>query len=152
MDSYTKDFTIADIHWSKGKELFSWWNTAREDRAFPNRSAFSPIQAPSLLSTMQLIDVGGKARSYTARLVGTGIAEVLGFDPTGKALNELPNTEKVRIAYDWVVDNRKPILRKDVPVKWGEKDFMVFSALIVPLGHKDDAVSMLMLHFNFGKT
>lgn len=150
-DSLVKDFTAQDIHWPGGKKIFGWWNEARKERLFPARRDFSPLAVTSLLPAVQLVDVGGDKRPYSARLIGTRLTETIGFDPTGKNLDDLPGTAPVRVVYDWVVDNQKPVLRLNMPIRWGDKDFMVCSTLIVPLGPSGEEVTMLLLHFHFGK-
>lgn len=145
------DFSLRDISWPGGQEIYAWWQKAREDRPFPARRDFSPLKIPALLPAIQLIDVGDDERHYSVRLIGTQITEIIGFDPTGKALDELPNTAHVRKAYDWVVDNQKPIMRLNMPVKWGRKEFLSCSALVLPLGPTGGNVNVLLLHFHFGK-
>ncbi len=145
------DFARRDIRWPGGRELYDWWDETREDKAFPARRDFSPFALASLLPAVQLIDVGGNKRHYSVRLIGTAVTEILGFDPTGKALDELPGTALVRKAYDWVVDNQKPLMRLNMPIKWGDKNFMSCSALVLPLGPEGQEVNMLLLHFHFGK-
>lgn len=150
-NSLATDFGQQDIRWSGGRELYGWWDSTREGKPFPARRDFSPFALTSLLPAIQLIDVGGEKRPYSVRLIGTAVTEMLGFDPTGKPLDELPGTAPVRKAYDWVVDNQKPIMRLNMPIKWGDKDFMSCSALVLPLGPEGQDVNMLLLHFHFGK-
>lgn len=145
------DFDHDNIPWAGGKTLYSWWQETRADRPYPNRKDFFPAAAAKLLPAIQLIDVGGPDRLYSVRLAGTAITEILGFDPTGIPLDELPNTETVRTVYDWVVDNKKPLLRLNTPIRWGDKDFISFSVLILPLGPDAEDVSMLLMHFHFNK-
>lgn len=149
-NSLVTDFDVQDVRWPGGRELFTWWDKTKGERAFPARRDFSPLAVTPLLPTIQLIDVGDEQRVYSVRLVGTRITEIIGFDPTGKPLDDLPNTAAVRKAYDWVVDNQKPLMRLNMPVKWGNKDFMACSALILPLGPTGGSVNMLLLHFHFG--
>ncbi|MEX0298456.1 MAG: PAS domain-containing protein [Kordiimonas sp.] len=150
-NSLATNFELQDIRWPGGRELYEWWDSTRVDKPFPARRDFSPFELTSLLPAIQLIDVGDEERHYSVRLIGTAITEMLGFDPTGKPLDELPGTATVRKAYDWVVDNQKPIMRLNMPIKWADKDFMTFSALVLPLGPEGQEVNMLLLHFHFGK-
>lgn len=145
-----KALNPSDIHWKDGKMLYDWWEDARGERPFPARREFSPSGMVGLLPSLQLIDVGGADRTYSVRLVGTKVTETLGFDPTGKKLDEIPNTAQVRLLYDWVVENKKPVLRKNVPITWANKDYKTFSTLVLPLGNEAEGVNMILLHFNFG--
>lgn len=149
IDQVIKEFEKNDIGWKGGQAIFDWWHEARGDRPFPSRSDFSPTKMPSLLANIQLIDVGDEERHYSVRLAGTAITETLGFDPTGVALKDIPKTENVRMAYDWVVDNKKPIMRVNLPISWVDKDYKTLSALVLPLGKTEEAVNMLLLHFHF---
>lgn len=144
-------FDVDDIGWSDGQTLYNWWNSARKNRPFPARRDFSPANMTPLLPTIQLIDVGDETRHYSVRLVGTKITEVLGFDPTGTALDDIPNTAKVRTLYDWVVDNQKPAMKTNLPITWADKEYRTFSTIILPLGPEGQEVSMLLMHFYFGE-
>jgi len=143
------DFSENDIPWKGGQKLFEWWNTARGKRQFPNRHDFSPTEMVPILSSIVLLDVIPEAPTYRFRLVGTLVTDVLGFDPTGKLLEEVPSTENLRERYDWIHQNKKPYLCTNIPTRWARKDFKAYSTLVLPLGPTDDEVTMIMGSLTF---
>jgi len=147
---FTTDLTENDIPWAGGKALFSWWNGARGTRKFPARRDFAPMDMPSFLPTVVLTDVGGRLPTYPIRLVGTGIVKVMGYDPTGLMLGNLPATDTLRARYDWVLENKKPYMCINLPCKWAQKDFIKYSTLVLPLGPDDSEVTMLIASLVFG--
>jgi len=145
------DFTEGDILWPGGRALYAWWDNARGERAFPKRQDFSPLTMVPFLPAIVLHDVGGNARTYTFRLVGTAVTEVLGFDPTGMGLDEIPSTATMRTRYDWVLEHKKPYMCTNLPTRWAKKDYKSYSTLVLPLGPSDDEVTMLIASLTFGK-
>jgi len=143
------EFTEKEIPWAGGKALFSWWNAARGERKFPSRQDFSPVTMAPFLPTVVLHDVGGDARTYKFRLVGTSVADVLGFDPTGKLLDEIPATANMRERYNWVLEHKKPYMCTDLPTRWAEKDYKSYSTLVLPLGPSDEEVTKLIANLAF---
>ncbi|MBL4836158.1 MAG: PAS domain-containing protein [Kordiimonadaceae bacterium] len=144
-------FGAGDVNWPGGREVFEWWNTARKDRHFPTRRDFKPASMKSILPSIQLTDVGDTPGNYSVRLVGTRITDALGYDPTGKNLNDLSNTQQVRAVYDWIVDHKKPVMRLNLPIKLAYNEFQTCSVIILPLGPEGEQVRMFLLNFHFGK-
>jgi len=149
-ESFQHGFAEKDIPWAGGRALFAWWNEARGTRAFPNRRDFSPLVMVPFLPAIIMHDVGGSARTYSFRLVGTAITQVLGFDPTGKSLDEIPATANMRTRFDWVLENKEPYMCTDLPTRWAKKDYKKYSTLVLPLGPSDDEVTMLIANLTFG--
>jgi len=143
------DFTEKEIPWSGGRALFAWWNTARGQHKFPARDDFDPMKMARFLSTVVLHDVGGSARTYAFRLVGTSITELMGSDPTGKVLDDIAATDTLRSRYDWVLENKKPYMCLDLPIGWANKEYKTYSTLVLPLGETDGEVNMLIANLTF---
>ncbi len=143
------DFCEDEIPWKGGKALFSWWNKARGEHDFPARQDFSPLIMVPFLPAIMLHDVGGQARTYGMRLVGTAITDVLEYDPTGKMLDEIPATATLRARYDWALEHKKPYMCLDVPARWANKDYKAYSTLVLPLGPPGGEVNMLIANLSF---
>jgi hypothetical protein len=143
------DFGVDDIPWAGGKALFSWWNEARGANDFPARSDFSPLVMTPFLPTIMMHDVGGDARTYDLRLVGTAITDVLGYDPTGKKLDDLPATNLMRARFDWVLEKRKPYMCLGIPTRWANKDYKSYNTLVLPLGPAGGEVNILIANLSF---
>jgi hypothetical protein len=70
-------------------ELLAYWEAKRGGRDVPEKRSIDPAEiAPRLLPFIAIseLEAGGRIRY---RLVGTGIAERHGIDPTGKYLNDV---------------------------------------------------------------
>jgi len=138
------DFTVDDIKWPGGEALFNWWNSARGSRKFPAREDFSPLVMPSFLSSIILYEINGGGQKYAIKLAGSAIADLMGFDPTGVWLSDLPGTENQCGRFDWVEANKAPYICMDIPAVWANKEFKTYSTLVMPLGPSDDKVTMLI--------
>lgn len=143
-------FRAADIPWEGGRRLYRWWRAARNGRPFPSRADFTPRLMAPFLSTMVLHNVEpGAHPDYRLRLAGTEFHRWLGRDPTGLALDDLPNTAPLRARYDWIREHRIPYLCLNLPLDWSEKPFMTYSTLVLPLGEDPGRVDMLIANLHF---
>ncbi len=68
--------------------LFAYWDRKRAGRPMPSRADLDPIDIPSLLAFVGLIDVLESPRRYRYRLVGTGLVNAFGRETTGRELFE----------------------------------------------------------------
>ncbi|MAU59596.1 PAS domain-containing protein [Parvibaculum sp.] len=66
-------------------DLFQYWLSLPRASGIPNASDFDPAAARSWLADMTILTVNGP-EEIRHRLVGTGIADRLGYDATGKNL------------------------------------------------------------------
>ena len=144
-------FSEEDIVWPGGQALYSWWNSARGTKNFPAREDFSPLIMPSFLSTIILYEIADGDHKYSLKLTGSAIADLMGFDPTGVRLSELPGTENQRARFDWVEANKAPYMCVDIPAVWANKGFKKYSTLVMPLGPSDDKVTMLIASVYFAR-
>ena len=151
IDAIRSPFALDDIPWEGGRILYRWWNTARGERAFPSRSDFDPATLKGHLATVVLHDVlhDRDPLDFRIRLAGTGMAEFLGFDPTGRSLAEVPNSAPIRARYEWLVWTKRPYLCLDIPLVWAGKEYLSYSTLALPLGDRDGQIEMIMSHLDF---
>lgn len=140
-----------DIPWEGGRLLFRWWLETRGTRRFPSRAEFDPVILGGHLATVVLHDVeADEARpDFRIRLMGTELVAFTGFDPTGRRLDELPNTASIRARYEWLVETGRPYLALDIPLGWASKEYLSYSTLALPLGADDRRVDMIMAHLHF---
>lgn len=110
----------------------------------PSRSNLNPMDIVKLLPYLGLVDVQPDTGRYKYRLVGTETVQAMGFDPTGKYLDEFPDIEGLlKQNYDWLVREKRPYLQFD-QLKWSEKSFMDYYALGLPLSDNGADVNILM--------
>ena len=65
-------------------DLYRYWLAKRGGRPMPQRSDINPTEIPALLPYIGIIEKADGELRY--RLIGTSMAEQLGFDATGAAV------------------------------------------------------------------
>jgi hypothetical protein len=78
---------------SRLRRLLSYWQEARNGRAYPDRAAVDPLKLKDLLGYLVLVDAvdqgGGRPPRFRYRLFGTGYTFYHGRDMTGKWVDEV---------------------------------------------------------------
>jgi hypothetical protein len=136
----------ANLRW-----IYAYWASKRGDRAMPRRADLDPTEIPPhLLPGITLVDVVPDSRRYVYRLVGTKEAEVRGYDPTGRSVDEAffgDNAEDATECYDRVVESRTPIL-DPVPFLERRRGYRGAESLFLPLSNDGLAVNMILVFFD----
>lgn len=70
------------------RRLVGYWAGKRGDAAIPRRADIDPVDIPTVLPDLWMIDVVGSPPRFRYRLVGTRIATRVDHDPTGKWVEE----------------------------------------------------------------
>ena len=65
------------------RALFNYWSTVRYNEFMPVRSDLNPAKLAKFLPNVFILNRNGE-RSFTYRLVGTGIVEIFGKEATNK--------------------------------------------------------------------
>jgi hypothetical protein len=119
--------------------LLKLWEQRRGDRDIPDRADFDPTSiTPALLPHFVFVDVvdGGARLRY--RLLGTAIVHRLGFDPTGKFLDERFSdgmvTYMMSLARE-AVETRRPVFSKAAMAPPDGIDSIVTARVYMPLSH-----------------
>lgn len=131
----------------KLKQLLAYWQSRRPaaDR-LPGRADIDPVDIPSLLPHIFLIDVRREPRAYRYRLFGTELVDAYGRDVTGKALDELFSDifrKAVTVVFNHVVDHRAP-LRTFGSLAWRETERVPFEGIQMPLAADGATVDMIL--------
>ncbi len=101
------------------RALVGYWREKRGDRAMPARADLDPIEIPTLLPIVGLIDVLDGGARFRYRLMGTEMVGVAGYDPTGRFLDEaLPDSGYA----DYLIGLFREVTRERRPL-YGESDF-----------------------------
>lgn len=97
----------------KVRALHAWWLGHRREGGLPDRGDVDPAAWKPLLSNLFIAEVEHAPFRIRYRLVGTKAVQVIGFDITGRYLDEMlgvnaevPWMDYYRIAYD----SREPLL------------------------------------------
>ncbi len=128
------------------RALLSYWRAKRGDRAMPARADLDPLEIPTLLPIVGLVDVLDGGARFRYRLVGTEMVEVAGHDPTGRFLDEvLPDSGYA----DYLIGLFREVTRERRPL-YGESDFhgqgrveRQMRRLLMPLSRDGRAVDMI---------
>ena len=128
------------------RALFGYWREKRGDRAMPARADLDPLDIPTLLPIVGLVDVLDGGARFRYRLIGTEIVGVAGHDPTGRFLDEvLPDSGYA----DYLIGLFREVARERRPL-YGESDFRGqghiehrVRRLLMPLSRDGQSVDMI---------
>ncbi len=125
--------------------LFDYWNDRRRGR-FPGRNDIDPLEFQFALGSVTLIDVLREPLRFRFRLVGSLMAQRMGWDLTGKMVDEVPDLEYrqgLLQAYRQIIADRKPstaLYERTIDGKPRR-----FEVLRLPLAADGETIDMLML-------
>jgi hypothetical protein len=83
-----------DIAHPKLRRLYEYWDTKRGGRKMPARADLDPLEMTFIIGNIILVDVLDEIPPrFRIRLHGTNLSQRVGYELTGKMLDELPVTE-----------------------------------------------------------
>jgi hypothetical protein len=137
---------VLDIRTPILKRLYSDWKDSCRGRPLPSRSDFDVLEFRYVVGKLSLVDVTYNPLRFRFRLHATGVAQRVGYELTGKDLDELPAPAAREIArqhFVAVVEQRTPIvqMRERQVVDASLKQCEV---LMLPLSRDGEAVDMIM--------
>lgn len=130
---------------TKLRRLFADWE-ARRHTKFPKRSDFQPSDIRYALGLISLIDIHRNPLRFLYRLQGSGQVLWLGFDVSGKFVDEAPNRAWAAVAQKHlaeVVSTGEPSVRWHHNCPVGDKLWNL-EALVLPLSHDGANLDMLI--------
>lgn len=130
------DFTLpSDCH-PKIRALYDYWAGRRGDRAMPTRADLDPIDIPTLLPNVFLIDVKrAEPQHLVYRVFGTALVELFGFDFTLQEVGKgtLPeHMPELRQRYGGVIREGRPFYHR-TRLRDRLNDFTDVDRIILPL-------------------
>lgn len=133
-----------------------WLAKSPGEGLLPGRQHIDPIDIPLLMPWIFLIDVirEGDRLRYRHRLVGTQIAEWMGYDTTGKYYDELHDKaylDWLLPTYDKIVETRAPHFHEPlIGLPLSERlQQLRYSRLMCPFAADGRSVDMLGASFVF---
>jgi hypothetical protein len=109
-----RELTVETALHPKVKWMYEYWQAKRMGREMPRRSDFDPLEMRSVLGNLCLVEVTAEApRRYLFRVDGSNLANITGFDLTGKFADQLPDPayrDYGLALYDRVVAARAPVI------------------------------------------
>lgn len=127
-----------------------WRGCIPEDGPLPGRQHIDPVDFPSVLSRMALIDVlrGDDTLNFRYRLTGTEIVARAGRDPTGKRFDELYTgdylVQALKTYTDLAAAPAPHYSRRVYPLLDG-REHLEYARLILPLARDGRVVDMFWL-------
>jgi hypothetical protein len=129
------------------RRLYAYWVERRGTKPFPSRDDIDPVDFGFVLGRISLVDVLEAPRRYRFRLVGTAITDHLGYEMTGKYLEDLPEAQMrayLKRLYDKAVAQRAPLYERD------QFDFdgrhWKSETILLPLSANGRAIDLLMIY------
>jgi hypothetical protein len=71
------------------REIYAYWQGKRGLRRMPARRDVDPVEMPLLLPHLLIGEVVDGGAQFRHRLTGTAIARALGYDPTGRTIDDI---------------------------------------------------------------
>lgn len=135
----------ADCH-PKIAAAVAYWLSIKPNDGLPGRQHFDPTDIPNLLRGVWLIDVRRDPLSFVFRLVGTGVVEFFGADPTGADLDDVFQNFRETVPYKdfrQVVETGAPSWRRGTPQLRHESKFASLERVYLPLARNGTDVDMI---------
>ncbi len=134
------------------RRLLAYWNDKRGNRAMPGRADIDPLDFLYILGNSSLIEVhrGGDGLRYRFRLIGTNVASRLGYDVTGRWLDDVPEPgyrAHLQRAFDRLVASAAPQFER--PDMLIDNRVHCYEVLRLPLGADGRTVDMLLTAVDF---
>ena len=146
-----KGRSLLEIRTAILQRLYRDWDSRRGAREFPARADFDVLDFKYVIGQLALIDVSYDPLRFRFRLHGTGISQRVGYEMTGKELDDLPPPlvrASMRRHYSEVVGRRMPIV--EARERQIRDDSIVDSeALALPLSSDGKTIDMLMVGVAF---
>jgi hypothetical protein len=129
------------------QRLHGDWDSRRRGREFPARRDFDVLDLKYIIGQIALLDVGHDPIRFRFRLHGTGISQRVGYEMTGKDLDDLPPPAvraMVRRHFMAVLEGRLP--RVEMRERQIMDDLIVDSEILaLPLSQDGVTIDMLMV-------
>ncbi len=141
-----------DCH-EKIRDMVAYWQSIHPAKGLPGRQHFDPVDIPTLLPNLRLLDVEGRPPRFKVRLMGTVLLDFFGEEQTGRYFDELfPKFTESRTYQDLldVVMTGTPSWRRGLPGLVYEKDFVTVERIYLPLAEDGRAVDMIVTCILFG--
>lgn len=144
--------TLQTVHRPRLQRLLQYWEQKRGGRRMPARADLDPLDFVWLLGDVSLVEVHREAGAlrYRFRLMGSRAVERLGYDITGKWLEDLPSPDyRARLVevFGLLVTRAAPHVER--PNMLIDNHVHHYEILRLPLGRDGYHVDMLMMAVDF---
>ncbi len=138
---------MPEISNPKLRRLHEYWSQRRGDRKWPARADLDPVDMSFVLGNVILVEVLPETPvRYRIRLHGSTLAQRVGYDLTGKMLDDMPVPEfrdMSRRSFDKVVRTGEPL--HVVADRMVDERMQHYESILLPLSNSGDRVDMLLI-------
>ena len=131
--------------------LYHYWNGKRGNRLMPTRADIDPVDFPSYLPGIVMVDVGYEPFTLIYRLVGTREAEARGHNPTGRSVFEGwdgRSQEDVIENYQLVVARKSPLYDADRTLD-PTREWLEAGTVFLPLSGDGQTVNKILIYTEY---
>lgn len=134
--------------WPRASRMLQLWEELRGDAIAPNRSAISPRNIGEDIALMAFYDIERAPFRLRCRLMGSAFSQAIGYDATGKYIDEQEQTTPTIRRAVWVVHSVTPMLMKDLQLVWSpERSYKSYSSLLLPfIGEGEEVTRIVYLN------
>lgn len=135
------------------KAVFNLWREKQGGREFPLKSDLHPSLMARYLPYIYIVDILDGGKDYRIRLLGSGVADMLGKDYTGTLLSETPEELDWRgEIYGLCMKRRAPVFYLFELAPFGRETVVTENALF-PLSDGDGNLAhLLCMSVEVGRT
>jgi hypothetical protein len=133
---------------SRIRGIYHYWDSKRRGRRMPSRADIDPVEIPTYLANVILVDMQHYPLRLRYRLVGTDIVRKRGFDPTGKNVGDAffgPDAESVLHHYRAIAE-RRVVRFIDAPFVEPRGWYVYSERIMMPLSDDDETVNMALVY------
>ena len=129
------------------RRLYEYWAEKRGERTMPSRANIDPLDITYIIGNVIMVDVvAGEPPRFRIRLHGTNLAQRVGYELTGKMLDELPVDDFRALAqqsFAWVVSKQLPLHSRRDRIIDGK--FARYETVIMPLSDDGERANRLLV-------
>jgi hypothetical protein len=129
--------------------LYRYWNDRRGELRFPPRANIDPVDFPYALGRVSLVEVQRNPLRFRYRLVGTLLTQHLGYEMTGKYVEQIPEPsmrEYTRRFYERALQRQEPL--HEAGTELIERYAWQHEVLVLPLASDGATIDMLLIYRN----
>lgn len=151
--SSLRDSTDGSVRGEVVERGFSYWNSKAQGGSIPARRDIDPLDIPSLLPQVVLLDIARDPWNFRFRLIGTNVAYHLSQDWTGSWFREIGHMAPPSRIFNncmEVATSGEP-MRSQTPYVGPHMNFISAEDIILPLADDGRTVNMLLVfveHFS----
>lgn len=143
---------LAQPEASGPKALFSLWLEKKGEREFPLKSEMRPALMARYLQHIYIVDILDDGKDFHIRLLGSGVADMLGKDYTGTLLSETPEELDWRgEIYGLCLKRRAPVFYLFELAPFGRETVVTENALFPMAGEQGNLAHLLCISVEVGR-